>query len=317
MADDTGVLAILGSYPPPMGGVSVHVQRLCALLRQRGVKYAVYNATSDVGDGKCIIPVYRNRRWWLLKYLFTGKEPAAYILSGRLSAWIIGALMASWRGKRVMLRLRNASLIDWAARSWWLRLLCRFALRRLNGIVCVNRALVESAKSLGVKPELVHWSSGFLPPEVDGDQRNSVPPAVWEFTKTHEPIIAANGKVNWYKGQDLYGLDHLVELAARIKPDYPNIGIVVCFWDHWPRDQAYLDALISTAAEKGVSQNILLTRRAGHSCPFSGARISLFDRRIQTGTPTLCARASTSAFLPSPAMPWNVPRGRFSFVPAT
>lgn len=271
MASERPSLAILGSYPPPYGGAAVHVQRLTTLLDDRGVNYRIYNATSRVADGRRIVSVFDARRTWMMRYLFTCQEPAVYVLSGKLRAWVIAALLARCRDKRVVLRLRNASLPDWIAHSWWRRLWCGFALRSMSGVVCVNRRLMESARSLGVDPKRLHFSPGFLPPGENAGDRRGVAPAVWTFADAHRPLIAANGKVNWYAGQDLYGLDHLVELAARLKPDYPELGIVVCFWYHRPEEQSYVDDLMARATDLGVENNILFNTQSGLFVPVIAA----------------------------------------------
>lgn len=281
MQPDAARLAILGSYPPPYGGVSMHVMRLCPLLERRGIRVVAYNATSDVGDGRIIIPVYRHRGRWLLRYLFTAREPVIYILSDRLIVWLIGAMMASWRGKRVLLRLRNAALPDWIAQSRWRRWLAGVALRRMTAVVCVSRRLADAAATLGVEPRRIHQSAGFLPPTAEEVDAANLPQAFKEFAQCHEPLIVANGKVDWYQGQDLYGFDQLVSLAARLKPDYPNVGIAVSFWNHCEEDAAYLNRLIQRAEQEGVRDNLLFNTEGGFFVPVI-ARADLFVRPTRT-----------------------------------
>lgn len=274
-------LAILGSYPPPYGGVSVHVQRLCPLLEARGIRYVVYNATGDYGDGKRIHSIYSSRRSWIFRYFFTGREPAIYLMSDRLITWLIAAMMSIFRGKRVLVRLRNAALPDWIAKSRWRRWLAGFALRRVDGVVCVSQLLLESARSLGVPPDRLHWSPGFLPPADPSADRADVNPSVLDFVKRRSPIIAANGKVDWYNGQDLYGLDHLLELAARLKPDYPNVGVVVCMWNHLPGDDAYIRQLTDEAQRRGIADAVLFNTRSGVFIPVL-AEADVFIRPTNT-----------------------------------
>jgi glycosyltransferase involved in cell wall biosynthesis len=293
-------LAIVGSYPPPYGGVGIHVQRLCPLLEARGLRYVVYNATSEVGDGQRIVPVYRQRRTWVLRYLLTAREPAVYLMSGRLIAWVVGGLLASWRGKRVLLRLRNASLPDWVRESPWRRFWAGFALRRMSGVVCVSRLLMDSARALGVPAERLHWSPGFLPPGVGPADRQEVAPEVWRFIERRRPVITANGKVDWYEGQDLYGLDHLVELAGRLKPDYPDVGVIVCFSDHSAAEQAYVDRLQQRAAELGVAENILFNTRSGVFVPVLAAG-DVFVRPTNTDGDAISVREALYLGVPTVA----------------
>lgn len=267
MSNSRGRLGIVGCYPPPHGGVASEVVRLRPLLERRGVDYVVYNAVSESEDGEQVVSVSRGRWIWMLRYILTAKESAVYLMSDRLLAWLAGALMARWRGKRVLVQLRNAVLPEWIAHSRWRRMLAGFALRRVSAVVCVSHLLMETAESVGVDPAKIWWFPAFLPPSLSESDRDHVAPEVWEFAKDHRPLIAANGKVNWCKGEDLYGLDHLVELAGRLKPDYPRIGIVICFWDHQSQDQSYLDRLRERAAQLGVTDNLLFNTQNGVFVP--------------------------------------------------
>lgn len=274
-------LAILGAYPPPYGGVTVHTRRLCALLDARGIDYIVYNAVSEAQEGRRVVSVARGRRMWMLRYLLTGRERAVYLMSLHLSAWLIGALMVKLRGKRVLLRLQSEHLKDWCRTSCWRRSLARFALRNVTGVVAVHRDLATLVRSLGVPGERVHWFPGFLPPTQDEFDRTRVAPEVWEFADRHEPLLVANGKVCWHHGEDLYGLDHLVELAARLAPDYPRLGIAICFWEHRREEEAALTALRERAAALGVADRVLFNTTPGLFLPVISAA-DLFLRPTNT-----------------------------------
>lgn len=55
-------LAIFGPYPPPIGGISVHIQRIEQFLKKEKIDYTIYNHYSFSGEN--IIPTNRN----LLRY---------------------------------------------------------------------------------------------------------------------------------------------------------------------------------------------------------------------------------------------------------
>lgn len=291
-------LAIVGSYPPPYGGVGVHVQRLCALLDERGIDYRVYNATSDVGDGKRVLGVFHRRRSWMLKYAITGKEPVVYIMSDRMAAWIVGGLMAALRGKRVAIRLRNAALPDWIAKSTLKRMLAQWTLRRMRAVVGVSRLLIDSAASLGVPANRLHWSPGFLPPTPGDVDPQMMAPAVREFISQHAPIISANGKIDRYNGVDLYGLDHCIELAARLRTQYPNVGVVFCFGDFHPSEQPRLDELLDQARRAGVENNVLLHTTPGAFVPVLAAS-DVFIRPSNTDGDAISVREALYLGVPT------------------
>ena len=111
--------------------------------------------------------------------------------------------------------------------------------------------------------------------------RTGVSPRVWKFVDTHDPLIAANGKVNWFEGQDLYGLDHLVELAARLKSRRPRLGIVVCFWDNRAGDEARLVELRELARDMSVGGDVLFHTEPGLFVPVL-AEADVFVRPTNT-----------------------------------
>jgi glycosyltransferase involved in cell wall biosynthesis len=249
-------LAIVGAYPPPYGGMSLHVQRLCALLDARKLRYVVYNAGSPA-SGPRVRPVGARPGVWLIRYLLTAREPAVYLLTARLGTWVVGALLARLRGKRVAIRLRNAKLLDYLERAPRRGALAAAALRSVDAVVCVNPRLAEAVRGVGVASERIHVFEGFLPPLWQPGDRTGVPAALRAFADARDPLIVANGRVAWHRGEDLYGLDLLVDLAARLRADHPRHGIAVCFWDHAPEDEPYLEELRRRAAEAGAAEHLL------------------------------------------------------------
>lgn len=300
MSTRPAALAIVGSYPPPYGGVGIHVQRLCPLLERRGIDFVVYNATSDFGKAPRVIPVFGQRRTWILRYFFQARETAIYVMSGRLIAWVVTALMASLRGRRVLLRLRNAALPDWIRSSPWRRFWSGFALRRMTGVVCVSRLLLESARALGVAEDRLHWSPGFLPPAPADLDSSGLSSELREFLSAHAPLICANGKVDWYRGEDLYGLDQLVELAIHLRPAHAKLGIVVSFADFGPADQAYVDRLLNRAAEAGVRENLFFQLQPAPFVPVMAA-CDVFVRPTNTDGDAISVREALYLGLPTVA----------------
>lgn len=295
----SAALALLGTYPPPAGGVASEVLRLCPLMTARGIDYVVYNLVSDSGDGDRVLTVRGSRVLWLLYFALTTRARGIYFLTDRLPAWILAALMTRLRGKRVLVQLRNAKLQDWIASSPWRRAVGGWCLRNVTGVVCVSHALIDAARSVGVQPARAHWKPAFLPPPDDELARERAAPEVWPFLDAHHPVIAANGKVDFQDGEDLYGLDLLVDLAARLVPDYPELGIVICFWKYVPEtDQSYLESLIARARERGVERNMLFSTAGGRFVPVV-AESDLFVRPTNTDGDAVSVREALHLGKPS------------------
>ena len=96
----------------------------------------------------------------------------------------------------------------------------------------------------------------FIPPTVKEEDYQKVPPYVRDFMKLHNPVISANAfRIRFYRGVDLYGLDMIVELTARLKNRYPEIGTVFCLPSIG--DKEYFDRLNQEINESGLSEHIL------------------------------------------------------------
>jgi glycosyltransferase involved in cell wall biosynthesis len=278
---NTASFAIVGPYPPPNGGVANHLLRLSALLDQRGIAYRIYNIASDRADGNRVVSVAAGRLRWLVWYALFGKETSVYFMTRRLGAWLLAAAMARFRGKQVMIRLQNnKEVCDWCEHSPLKKWLAGLALRNVTGVVCVSRGLAESvAGPLRVPSERVFHFPGFLPPAPENLDKSAINDSVWEFVERHEPIVSANGAVECHNGQDRYGLDHLVELVARLKPEYPNVGVVFSFWKFDPQDQPELDRLKEVAKVRGVLDQVCFNTQSAPFVPIL-AESDLFVRPV-------------------------------------
>lgn len=249
-------LAILGSYPPPFGGVATHTKRLLPLLESAGIEARVYNAVSSAEAPPQVVSVYAHRHRWLVDFAVRGGERAVYVLSDRIEAWALLAASARLRGKRLAIRLRNSVVPDLLQQGGPRLATAAWALRQADLVVGVSALLTRCAQDLGVPPEKTLHQPGFLAPTAAETDEALIDAPTRAFMEAHQPLIAANGKVNWYRGEDLYGLDLLVSLVAKLKPAFPRLGLVVCFWDHQPRDASYLQTLKDNARAAGIAEQI-------------------------------------------------------------
>ena len=260
-------LGIIGSFPPPNGGVATHVQRLLPLLRDRNISFRVYNAVSESASPPNVISVARWRRLWLISFLLTCKENGLLILSDRISVWCLSLIICHYRKKKVAIRLRNSVLLDNVKRGGWRRNLLSYVIRRFDLVICVNHELEDKVLEIGAPRDRVIHAPGFLPPTKRCMDEKMVDPSVWEFLKDKHPILSANGKVRWYQGTDLYGLDLLIDLVAELKGEYPNIALIVCFWDHNSKDDERVNELNKKANILGLSDSILFNLSSGVFLP--------------------------------------------------
>lgn len=54
----TKSVAEIGVYPPPAGGISVHVERLCDRLEQEQVPFIIYDGNGEGGEkNRAVVPI--------------------------------------------------------------------------------------------------------------------------------------------------------------------------------------------------------------------------------------------------------------------
>jgi glycosyltransferase involved in cell wall biosynthesis len=223
------VIAFLGVLPPPIGGFSVPLQRLTRRLEEAGLEYVVYDLLNmrAVRRGGAARPI-GSRAWWLLRYLFTAKED---LVCCHYIDWRVRVLVGlmGLRGKKALLSVGGQSLQDSLEKGWLRRKLIAFALRRYSFVIAHNTVIRQLCLSLGVRPERTAVIPNFIPPPVRQEEIEAIPPEVWEFIGSHDPVISANASaLTFYHGEDLYGLDLCVELGAGLKPRFPRLGLVFC-----------------------------------------------------------------------------------------
>ena len=101
-------IALIGSYPPPYGGVSVHIERLKKKLNALGIDSVIYDFSQEFNLlNKDIVPV-KNPKKWFLKYFFTAKED---IIHSHMSDWRLRAAIClmSLFGKKMIISIHGSS----------------------------------------------------------------------------------------------------------------------------------------------------------------------------------------------------------------
>lgn len=202
-------------------------------------------------------------------------------MNKRITVWLLFSLIGFLKAQRVIVRLQGSDLIDWRQKYRWKYRFAAICLRLASGLVCVNKPLFDAAVKLGVPSERVLLMPGFLPPAPEELDPGQIDSATNEFMSTHSPLIVANGKIAWHSGQDLYGIDMIVSLVARLHADYPNVAAIICLAAPAQQDRAYLDELKSEALAQGVGGRILFRTEAGFFLPIL-SRATIFVRPTNT-----------------------------------
>lgn len=248
-------IALIGPYPPPYGGISVHIQRMAAHLEAEGIECIIYDDSGTEKNEKNVICI-NNLKSWLPKYFFFAKEDIIHYHTPNWILRIIFGLM-SFLGKKTIISIHGESLNDSLKSAGWFRKkIIIFALKHTSFIIALNPKIKELALSIGVKSKNIEIIPSFIPPAVREEDIAEIPQEVWDFIDSHSPVISANAfRISYYNNQDLYGIDMCIDLCANLRQYYPKIGLVFCLPDIG--DYEYFKKMKQRITEKGIENNFL------------------------------------------------------------
>jgi glycosyltransferase involved in cell wall biosynthesis len=246
-------IAIIGPYPPPYGGIAIHIQRLKKRLEEEGYKPIIYElGRQEQNNDGIVSPQSVNR--WLLSYFFFSKEDIIHFHNPDWRMRVVIGMMGLV-GKKTVISIHGSSLHDSLKNGHWIkRQIIKLALKYTPFIIALNSEIKKLIISLGINPERVAVIPSFIPPILKEEDISKVPQEVWDFIDSHNPVISANAfRISFYNNQDLYGIDMCIDLCANLKRDYPKIGFVFCLPD--VGDYEYFSEMKQRIKESEIEEN--------------------------------------------------------------
>ena len=214
-------VALVGSYPPPHGGQSVHILNLSNYLRGRGLKVGVFNTglnkelredtVINIASSKSLLTTLLLRSHFKLLHVHvTSAEDFGKLIPVRLAATVkrFPWLVTIHSGGSVN-QMRRASSLR--------RRMSHALLAPAQNIICVNDAIRDELSTL-VEPETVV----VIPPFSLEFCSSSLSMEFEDFFACHAPTISCVGLY-----ESAYGFDQAVRMLARIHEVYPAAGLLL------------------------------------------------------------------------------------------
>lgn len=212
-----GSYYLIGPYPPPIGGISVYIYRYGRLLKSQGydVKYIDFGMQTKFN--KILVLVL-----FMLNPSF-----AHFHVNGFDFLTMLALTLRVFRGE-IIFQDHSGRIVEDISLSK--RLILSLFLRRVDKCIFVGDHINEYYFKRGLKlPKNLQIKNAFLPPPPEDEIKiwKSYSSETIEFINNHEPLIVANAsQIVIYKEVDLYGIDMCIDLIAKLKDDYPGIGLV-------------------------------------------------------------------------------------------
>ncbi|MFY9781708.1 MAG: glycosyltransferase family 4 protein [Candidatus Baltobacteraceae bacterium] len=232
-------VVLVGSYPPPYGGCSVHVQRLQRALQHefRVEVIDLYGTPQAADDGSVLR--YGVRPVGMLRALAALRRSDASIVHFHVSAmdaflWAVYPLLSSLNSKaRRIVTVHGGSFVrSFESGPAWRRAALRSILGRFDLIVTVNHEQRRFIEGLGVDARRVKVVPAFLPPVATESPRVS---EVLASLQGCRPIVVSSGR-----GERYYGF-HLILDALELDRSADRPGLILCVYDSY--DEKYMAEL--------------------------------------------------------------------------
>lgn len=235
---------IIGPFPPPLGGVSVHIYRLSRHLTDPGI----FDTSAAKGIG-------------VLKYfglcygLLSGRYRVVHV--HYMNHYLLAILYTLKLIKKfkIVATVHNPRLFQGAGFAKK-EIACRF-LKKVDVLVAVSDEIVQDLKARSIDlPGEIIVEPAYLPPPADDEESITAtyPESLLGFISSHHPIVSANAyALTFDRGTDLYGLETCIDLTDRLRSEFPDIGFLFALAED-QQNKGYLDKMRNKIADLNLGE---------------------------------------------------------------
>jgi glycosyltransferase involved in cell wall biosynthesis len=238
-------ILLIGPYPPPHGGVSVHLSGIHRQLIAAGIPCRIL----DTGRGRLGL----NFGIVLLRHACQGWTLHLHTNGHNLKSWLV-ALACGLAGQSsggCVLTLHSGMAPGYLrAASGWRRRLAGFVCSLYERVICVSDGIRDALLSLGLPPQRTEIVPACLRterPEVCLD------PSILAWIGRHRPLLST---ALFFRPE--YGFDLLATAVTRLRLRYPSVGCLV-MGSGEQREEAE-----RRMNETGLDENILMLGDVNH-----------------------------------------------------
>lgn len=260
---------IIGPLPPPIGGVSNHIQR-----------YSVKNNIQVFSEKKTY--TFKD-----IKYILLLKNTHFHVHTASWRILLLLVLKGLFFNRKCKYSLINHNFKSLIEYKKSFKSLVQFYIRKqfiknCIYIYIVNPELISKMQNIYGKHNYLLFDP-FVPPNISNEDNilKSYDNNLHNFLNTNTPIISSGAwQLSMHEGEDLYGFDLLITMLAELKKEFPKIGLFF-FIGNPDYNSEYLGKCKSEIEKLCLSQNLLLVTGQKELWPVI-KRSNLFIRATST-----------------------------------
>ena len=297
---DNFSVALVGPYPPPYGGVSVHIKRLHWRLAGLNIPCRIYcQPLARREHEKYVVPSFKYS-WhaWIPEHGWRCNASIVHFHDGWF--WAPAAWLMLQRGRKVVMTIHDqeAGSVGWRAASSLERRVSQWLFRHPRSWwVAVSQEVRRQLIEKGVPSERITVAPAYIPPRDDADA-SSLPAYVRDFLGAHSPVLSTYGWKLAIDGQgvDMYGFDQCIEMVRALKADFPGIGFAVSLPQ--VNDADYFRDLNARVAASGIEGNVLFITEPLDDVHVLWKASDVFVRATSTDGDAVAVREALSHAVP-------------------
>lgn len=246
-------IELWGTYPPPIGGVTIHIFRLIHSLH----KHNQFIILKNFGNANPEIPYIRkvtNKGAEFVKLLFV-KKKLIHLHSNNFLSFLL--LLLFGRKHRLGITLHNKNLIKEQSRFKY-RIIKSFLQEARFILLNDPNYKQQLINTFHLKENKIHILPAFIPPlpcEYKGLDQN-----ILDFKQKFSFVISANAyKLRIENNIDIYGFDLLIHLIKFLIDKDINAGLIFCL--PLIGDQDYYNKCLLLIDKLKIAQHILIYQK--------------------------------------------------------
>lgn len=211
---------LIGDYPPPHGGVAVHVEQLHNFFQSRGVESRVL----DIGKGgrpdPGVLPVRSPAKLLvqLAQYVARGFSFHLHTSGNNPKAWALIAAVAQLPAPKVV-TLHSGLLPKFLGGSVWRQRFAALALRRFDRVIAVSEMVRDAVVLSGTPSAKVEVYPAFCASQV---VPGAAPAGFDAIRARRSPLLAVQ-----HHPSPVYGRDLMFAAVKKLSDRFPDVGLAV------------------------------------------------------------------------------------------
>ncbi|WP_136482671.1 glycosyltransferase [Cognatitamlana onchidii] len=242
---------IWGTYPPPIGGVSIHIMRFIHEVNKLNSNIVLKDFNGlDENEFDYIIKVKSK-----LNEFFALPFRSKMLIHLHSNKFIVFVLLLIFgRKHKIGMTIHNKNLVK-TSKGVKKKLTTLF-LRRLDFIILNDPEYANQfTEAFKIDKLKTHVLPAYIKPLET--ERSKLPKKVLQFRQHKEFLISANAfMLRFEEGVDIYGFDLLIDLVYALKKKDINVGLIFCL----PQigNQQYYGQLCAIIKDKSLEKDILI-----------------------------------------------------------